>query len=53
MVIAELAGTMVEPSTDSIDEPGRVKVIDRLRQIELGFIGGDLAPSFVVDNLSR
>lgn len=51
VIVAEVAGAVVVPAADGVDEAGWIEAFDGFGQGEFGVVGGYLAPAFVVDHL--
>jgi hypothetical protein len=49
----KVTGAMVNPTRDSVDEPGWIEVFHSVRKAELRVTIDDLAPTLIVKYLSR
>lgn len=51
VIVAEVSGSMIIPARDGVDDAGGIELTHNVGQLELGVVGSDLSPAFVVDNL--
>ena len=53
VVVTELASAVINPATDGVDKARWVKFVDDVSKVEFWVVGGNLTPTFVVDDLEH
>ena len=53
VAVTELASAVIPPATDGVDKARWVKFVDGVGKAEFWIVGGDLTPTFVVDDLEH